>query len=80
MAPLWIMPEAKTTVAKILPVGSYVWGFESNAVRHIFSILQVTPVNTTPSGTQLIPSLTRVVRGSSSSSVISVVKSMAIIY
>jgi hypothetical protein len=73
------MPEAKVTVAKSLPVGNYVSGFESNAVMHIFSIEQVIPVNMTPSGMQLIPSFTKVVTGSSSRSVISVVKSIAIV-
>lgn len=69
----------KVTVTRSLPVGSYVCGFESKAVIHIFSILQVTAYKTTPSGMQIMPSLTEVVRGSSSSRVISVVRSIAII-
>lgn len=47
---------------------------------HIFSILQVMAVNTTPSGTHKIPSLTVVVSGSSSKRVMSVVKSTAMTY
>ncbi len=76
--PIWIMPLAKVTVTSNLPVGNYIYGLASEDVIHIFSITHETAVKFKPSGMHYIPSFKFSVLRSSSSKVISFVKSTSI--
>ena len=78
--PIWIIPEAKVTVTNSLPVGIYVYGLVSKDEMHIFSITHETAVKFKPSGKHYMPSFTFGLLGSSSSKVISCVKSTSMTY